>query len=116
MKFFLVCVFRVLSKQTQWLISAAWQVWLAATEQEMQRALARAAKDALRTYETQERPEWILEQPAQLVIVVSQMYWAVEVVKALQEEWGGIMEQGGEGAEVLKDGHVVGINERKRLQ
>lgn len=60
------------------------EVWLAATEQEMQRALARCTKDALKTYETQDRPAWILEQPAQLAIVVSQMYWAVEVVKALR--------------------------------
>lgn len=60
------------------------EVWLAATELEMQRALGRATKDALKSYETMDRPEWILEQPAQLVIVVSQMYWAVEVVSALQ--------------------------------
>lgn len=60
------------------------EVWLASVEFEMQRSLARSAKEALKSYETKERTAWILEQPAQLVIVVSQIYWALDVVKALQ--------------------------------
>ena len=60
------------------------EVWLASVELEMQRSLARAAKEGLKSYELKDRAEWILEQPAQLVIVVSQIYWALDVVKALQ--------------------------------
>jgi dynein heavy chain, axonemal len=59
------------------------EVWLASVELEMQRSLARAAKEGLKSYELKERTEWILEQPAQLVIVVSQIFWALDVVKAL---------------------------------
>jgi dynein heavy chain, axonemal len=58
--------------------------WLASVESEMQRSLARATKEALKSYESKERTRWILEQPAQLVIVVSQIYWALDVIKALQ--------------------------------
>lgn len=67
------------------------EAWLASVEQEMQRSLARLAKDAYRTYEASERTEWVVNQPAQLVLVVSQIYWVAGVVRAFDKN-GSAME------------------------
>lgn len=61
------------------------EVWLANVEQEMQRSLARLARDGYKSFHTMERTKWILEQPAQLVLVISQIWWAVNVVSAFEK-------------------------------
>jgi dynein heavy chain, axonemal len=60
------------------------ETWLAAVEVEMQRSLARAAREAFKSYTMEKRSGWIVSQPAQLVLVVSQIYWADAVVRAIQ--------------------------------
>ena len=51
----------------------------------MQRSLAKLAKDGFRSYETEERRQWVLNQPAQLVLVVSQIYWVQGVINAFDK-------------------------------
>jgi hypothetical protein len=42
------------------------EAWLSSVEQEMQRSLARMAKDGYKSYNAEPRTEWILQQPAQV--------------------------------------------------
>jgi hypothetical protein len=50
-------------------------MWLTAVEAAMQGALRAAAKQGVREYAALARPAWVLSYPAQLVIVVSNLYW-----------------------------------------
>jgi dynein heavy chain, axonemal len=60
------------------------ETWLAAVELEMQRSLARLAKEAYRSYEAEHRTDWVTQQPAQLALVVSQIYWVAGVERAFE--------------------------------
>jgi hypothetical protein len=44
------------------------EAWLSSVEQEMQRSLARLAKDGYKSYNAEPRTEWILQQPAQVLL------------------------------------------------
>ena len=53
--------------------------WLGTVEKAMQDSLKRQAKSGFQSYPTQPRTEWVLQQPAQLVLVVSQVFWVQDV-------------------------------------
>ena len=46
-------------------------------------SLRRLARSAYQSYPIMPRTEWVLQQPAQLVLVVSQIFWCVGVEKCL---------------------------------
>ncbi|CAG9464970.1 unnamed protein product [Pedinophyceae sp. YPF-701] len=58
--------------------------WLTAVEQGMVTTLKRLGKQAWQTYPETPRREWILQQPAQLVLSVSNIYWCGEVERAFE--------------------------------
>ena len=47
-------------------------------------SLKRQGKDSYLSYPKEERTKWVLKQPAQIVIAVSQIYWCRGVVNALE--------------------------------
>lgn len=59
------------------------EAWLTSVEQNMISSLRRLARSAYQSYPTTPRTEWVLQQPAQLVLVVSQIFWCVGVEKCL---------------------------------
>lgn len=60
--------------------------WLGQVESNMVSSLRRLAKAGVTSYPTEPRQEWVLQQPAQLVIAVSQVYWCNAVEEVLQGE------------------------------
>ena len=58
--------------------------WLSAVEAAMVTSLKRQGKDSYLSYPKEERTKWVLKQPAQIVIAVSQIYWCRGVVNALE--------------------------------
>ncbi|XRB21521.1 dynein axonemal heavy chain [Pseudoscourfieldia marina] len=62
------------------------EMWLGQVEQAMQMNLKRLAKQAFVDYLTVPRPEWVLQQPAQIVLAISQHYWVQDVEAAIQSE------------------------------
>lgn len=56
--------------------------WLTAVEALMRSALKAAAKRALKEYAVQPRTQWIRQQPAQLVLLVSNIFWCRQVAAA----------------------------------
>ena len=60
--------------------------WLTAVEQSMAQSLRRVAKHAFQTYPQMDRVEWIMEQPAQIVLMISQVYWTRTIVDALNNK------------------------------
>lgn len=47
-------------------------------------SLRRLAKQGMASYVEEPRADWVLQQPAQLVIAVSQVYWCASVEEALK--------------------------------
>jgi len=60
-------------------IRAQVEKWLSEFEAEMISSLRKLAKDAHKHYADRPRTKWVLEQPAQLVLVVSQMHWCAAI-------------------------------------
>jgi dynein heavy chain len=60
--------------------------WLGSVESAMVSSLRRLAKQGMASYPEEPRPEWVLQQPAQLVIAVSQVFWCAAVEEALQSD------------------------------
>eukprot|EP00898_Chlorokybus_atmophyticus_P006606 jgi/Chlat1/6947/Chrsp52S06617 len=60
--------------------------WLTAVEQNMVASLRRLAKAAFQDYARKPRVEWVMEQPAQLVLMISQVYWVKDVTDSLVSE------------------------------
>lgn len=58
--------------------------WLGSVESAMVSSLRRLAKQGMASYVEEPRAEWVLQQPAQLVIAVSQVYWYGTVEAALK--------------------------------
>jgi hypothetical protein len=58
--------------------------WLGSVESAMVSSLRRLAKHGMASYVEEPRAEWVLQQPAQLVIAVSQAYWCGAVEAALK--------------------------------
>lgn len=74
------------------------EVWLLAVESQMRTSLRAACKKGIRDYEAVARSDWIRQQPAQLVIVVSNIFWCKAVssfvphlcstpISGLQQGW-----------------------------
>lgn len=59
--------------------------WLGQVELFMQNSLKRLTKAAYFDYAEQERAHWVLHQPAQIVLMVSQIYWCGEVEQCFAE-------------------------------
>jgi len=57
--------------------------WLCAVETAMIDSLRKQSKTSYLSYPKETRTEWVLNQPAQVVIMVSQIYWCRGVVAAL---------------------------------
>lgn len=57
--------------------------WLSDVELHMVQSLKKIAKAGHTSYAEEERTEWILKQPSQLVLAVSQIYWCNEVEEKL---------------------------------
>ena len=55
------------------------ETWLAAVESQMRAALKAAAKKALRDFHDVPQDEWIMQQPAQMVLAVSSIVWCSQV-------------------------------------
>ena len=53
--------------------------WLTAVEALMRSALKAATKRALKEYSLQPRVQWVRQQPAQLVLLVSNIFWCKQV-------------------------------------
>lgn len=49
--------------------------WLSSVEANMRLTLKALAKKALRDYSRTRRPGWVLAQPAQLAVLVSNIHW-----------------------------------------
>ena len=49
--------------------------WLTSVEASMRASIRALAKKGIRDYESGERAEWVLQNPAQLVIVISNIFW-----------------------------------------
>ena len=58
--------------------------WLGAVETAMILSLQKQGKESYVSYPREPRTEWVLNQPAQIVIMVSQIYWCRGVVTALE--------------------------------
>ena len=58
--------------------------WLCDVESSMIASLRKLAKAAFISYPEEQRNSWVLRQPAQLVIAVSQIYWCNGVEEALK--------------------------------
>lgn len=57
--------------------------WLTAVEQNMVQSLRKLAKSGYLDYPNKERQQWVLQQAAQLVLMVSQIYWVRDVEACL---------------------------------
>lgn len=60
------------------------ETWLGSVESAMVSSLRRLAKQGMASYPEEPRPEWVLQQPAQLVIAVSQVFLCGAVEEALK--------------------------------
>jgi dynein heavy chain len=63
--------------------------WLTNVEDAMVSSLKRLAKAGMASYVEDPRSQWVLQQPAQLVIAVSQVFWCHAVEQQLQAEGPG---------------------------
>eukprot|EP00958_Prasinococcus_capsulatus_P007761 scaffold712_cov404-Prasinococcus_capsulatus_cf.AAC.19 len=57
--------------------------WLAALEQSMAHSLRREAHVAMLSYLQADRVRWVMEHPAQIVLMISQVYWTRAIADAL---------------------------------
>jgi len=62
--------------------------WLVETEHLMKDAMMDQTIKAYEAYPTVPRKQWVLEWPGMTAIVIGQMYWTLEVEKAIQEPDG----------------------------
>ena len=60
--------------------------WLGGVEDAMVSSLKRLAKAGITSYSEDPRSQWVLQQPAQLVIAVSQVFWCHAVEEQLQTD------------------------------
>lgn len=74
------------------------EVWLSHLEDSMQETVRRHVAQAVGSYEEKLREQWVLEQPAQVALLGSQIWWSTDVGIAFQK-----VEEGFESA--LKDYH-----------
>lgn len=58
--------------------------WLCDVEAAMIASLKRLSRQGYQSYAEEPREEWVLKQPAQLVIAVSQIYWCAAVDEQLR--------------------------------
>ncbi|MEW5314024.1 MAG: hypothetical protein WDW38_005552 [Sanguina aurantia] len=58
--------------------------WLSEVESSMIASLRKLSKRGFTSYADEPRPVWVLHQPAQLVIAVSQIYWCAAVEERLR--------------------------------
>lgn len=56
-------------------------------------SLKKLSKTAYQSYTEQRRTEWILQQPAQLVLTVSQVHWCQEVEHHIESPEQDALEQ-----------------------
>jgi dynein heavy chain len=61
------------------------EFWMSELERQMIASVREAFWQGLETYPTQPRCEWVLEHPGQIVLNSSQVFWTVDVEKALSE-------------------------------
>ena len=61
------------------------EVWMKDIEKEMIKCLKKMAKDSKSDYAETERTAWSKKWPGQIVLAVSQIYWTVEVERAIQD-------------------------------
>lgn len=54
--------------------------WLTAVEALMRSALKAATKRAMKEYPGQARGQWVRQHPAQLVLLVSNIFWCKQVI------------------------------------
>ena len=68
--------------------------WLATVEQAMFASLKRISKQSFLDYADSNREEWLVQQPAQLVLSISQIYWchALEMCFAAEDDVRGAMQ------------------------
>ena len=66
--------------------------WLTSVEALMRSALKAATKRAMKEYAVQPRTQWIRQQPAQLVLLVSSIFWCRQV--RLLKHWLNTMLSG----------------------
>ena len=60
------------------------ETWLRSVETAMRSSLVRLAKSGMASYMEEPRSDWVLQQPAQLVIAISQVFWCHAVEAQLQ--------------------------------
>lgn len=58
--------------------------WLGVVESGMVASLRRLAKQGMASYPEEPRTDWVLRQPVQLVLAVSQVYWCASVEEQLR--------------------------------
>lgn len=58
--------------------------WLGVVEAGMVTSLRRLAKQAMANYPEEPRTDWILRQPVQLALAVSQVFWVTAVEEQLR--------------------------------
>jgi dynein heavy chain len=58
--------------------------WLGTVESGMVASLRRLAKQGMASYPEEPRSDWVLRQPVQLVLAVSQVYWCAAVEEQLR--------------------------------
>ena len=69
--------------------------WMLEIQNVMQQSLLKVASDSIQAYANNTRERWILEWPGQLVLCIGQLYWTLEVTKALDEKGNdGLREYG----------------------
>ncbi|KAK9823491.1 hypothetical protein WJX72_003121 [[Myrmecia] bisecta] len=62
------------------------EAWLGQVELSMTQSLRRLARAGYQSYSSQERTEWVLQQPAQLVLILCQIFWCQGVERCLAEK------------------------------
>jgi dynein heavy chain len=62
------------------------EVWLTLVEQHMLAQLRKLGKEAYRSYHDIVRTVWVLDNPAQLVVTVSQIHWVAKLEKCLKHK------------------------------
>ena len=60
--------------------------WLTAVEAAMVAALKKQGKESYVSYAKEARTDWVRNQPAQIVIMVAQIYWCRGVIECLESE------------------------------
>lgn len=56
------------------------ETWLSQVEQSMAVCLRKLARAGHQTYPSQARTQWVTQQPSQLVLLISQVHWVIQLV------------------------------------